>query len=79
MLLRCRHDIRCLLEEDEYRDPEPREVFLLLRVDDEGLPLVTEIGGALAGLLSSATGWRPLDAAAEILHGLRDRGYVEIA
>lgn len=81
VLIRCRHDIRSLLEDESYSEPQPRNLFLLIATGEDSAPMVMEIGDDLARLLAPATGWSPVDTApdiSDILAGLARRGFLDI-
>lgn len=78
-IIRCRHDVKCLLEDDDAPPPDRRPLFLLMRYpgDDEE-PRIMEIGADLAMLLARARSWRRIAEGSEAIHDLGVHGFVDI-
>ena len=84
-LIRCKYDIRPLLERDDATGtpengdlPEKRDLFLAI-VFPRGAPneRVFEIGADLAGFLASSTDWQPIDEKIDGLDRLFELELVE--
>lgn len=78
-LIRCNHDIRPLLERDDFEGmPEKRSLFLAIVLPRESSSeRVFEIGADLAGFLARLTEWRPVSSIQNKLDQLFELELVE--